>query len=102
MKGFYCGIDLGSTSVKAAIFDAEGKLRGAGSCEYTLETPGPELVELEPEIYWQSVRAAVDTALRSADIAPYEVRSAGLTGQAETLILLDDRILIFCQSELRL
>lgn len=91
MKGFYCGIDLGSTSVKAAVFDAEGKLRGAGSCEYTLETPGPELVELDPEIYWQSVRAAVDAALRSADIAPYEVRSAGLTGQAETLILLDDR-----------
>jgi len=91
MGGYCCGIDVGSTSVKAALFDERGTLRGSGLCEYLLETPGPELVELDPEVYWRSVGEAVKKALAAAGAAPGEVRSAGITGQAETLILLDEK-----------
>ena len=89
MASYSCGIDLGSTAVKAAVFDSAGKLCGEGACEFLLETPRPEFVELEPELYWSSTCEAVNKALKSAGITPREVRSVGLTGQAETLILLD-------------
>ncbi|MBO5793269.1 MAG: gluconate kinase, partial [Lentisphaeria bacterium] len=52
MAEYYCGIDLGSTAVKAAVFNAGGELCGEGACEFLLETPQPEFVELDPELYW--------------------------------------------------
>ena len=45
MASYSCGIDLGSTAVKAAVFDSAGKLCGEGACEFLLETPRPEFVE---------------------------------------------------------
>jgi xylulokinase len=89
MAEYYCGIDLGSTAVKAAVFDEKGRLCGEGVCEFLLETPRPEFVELDPELYWSSTCKAVNGALLNAGISADEVKSAGLTGQAETLILLD-------------
>ena len=88
-REYYCGIDLGSTAVKAALFDDRGKLCGEGVCEFLLETPRPEFVELECELYWRSTCQAVTEALKNANVSPSQVKSAGLTGQAETLILLD-------------
>ncbi len=81
----FLGIDLGTTAVKAVLFDRNGGIRGRGHAEYTLETPRPDIVELEPEIYWESVGKAVRDAL--ADNA--QVTSLAITGQVETLILLD-------------
>lgn len=85
----FCGIDLGSTAVKAAVFDSKGQLRGEGACEFLLETPRPEFVELDPELYWTSTCEAVEKALKQAGIPAEEVTSVGLTGQAETLVMLD-------------
>ena len=90
MAQYSCGIDLGSTAVKAAVFDSAGKLCGEGACEFLLETPAPEFVELDPELYWSSTCQALAKALAAAGVAPGEVGSVGLTGQAETLVLIDD------------
>ena len=34
----YLGIDIGTTAVKAALFDGQGTMLGGGLAEYTLET----------------------------------------------------------------
>lgn len=91
MAEYYCGIDLGSTAVKAAVFNSKGGLCGEGACEFLLETPQAEFVELDPELYWSSTCEAVSKALKAACITAADVRSVGLTGQAETLILLDGK-----------
>ena len=59
MTHYFCGIDLGSTAVKAAVFDEKGVLCGEGACEFLLETPRPEFVELDPELYWSSTCEAM-------------------------------------------
>ena len=91
MTTYSCGIDLGSTAVKAAVFDCAGKLCGEGSCEFLLETPRAEFVELDPELYWSSTCKAVGEAIAAAGISHSSVVSVGLTGQAETLVLLDKK-----------
>ncbi|MFD1810170.1 FGGY family carbohydrate kinase [Gemmobacter lanyuensis] len=35
------GIDIGTTAIKAAIFDADGRLSGSHTQEYDLLTPAP-------------------------------------------------------------
>ena len=86
---YYLGIDIGTTGVKTVIFDAEGFPKGIGLAEYTLETPKPDIVELDAEIYWESVKKALKQAIDAAQISPADIRSLAVTGQAETLIMVD-------------
>ena len=48
------GIDIGTTSVKAVLFNEEGLEIGSHIEDYNLLTPEPGIVELDPEIYWNS------------------------------------------------
>ena len=79
----FVGIDIGTTAVKACMFDGDGTLLGIGSAEYTLETPMPDIVELEPEEYWRAVQKAL------AQLPAGHFDAVAITGQAETLITVD-------------
>lgn len=86
---YYLGLDMGTTGVKAAVFTPEGVMAGSGLAEYTLETPAPDIVELETEQYWISAKKAIAEAVSEAEIRPEQIRSIAVTGQAETLIFTD-------------
>ena len=86
---YYLGLDMGTTGVKAAVFDVHGNMPGSALVEYTLETPAPDIVELDPEIYWLSAARAIAQAVGSAGINPAEIKALSVTGQVETLIMLD-------------
>lgn len=86
----YClGLDMGTTGVKAAVFTPSGVMLGSGLAEYTLETPAPDIVELDTEQYWLSAKKAIAEAVDRAKIQPGDIRALSVTGQAETLIFLD-------------
>ena len=87
---FYLGLDMGTTGVKAAVFDASGNMAGVGLTEYTLETPAPDIVELDAEIYWESAKSAIAEAVKKSGVQPEKIVSIAITGQAETLIMVDD------------
>jgi xylulokinase len=85
----YLGIDAGTTSMKAAVFDAAGNLLGIDRQEYALRTPAPAIVELDPEIYWQACCRAIRSALAQSGSQPHEVQALSISSQGETIILLD-------------
>ena len=85
----YLGLDMGTTGVKAAVFTPDGVMLGSGLAEYKLETPRPDIVELETEQYWISAKQAISEAVKKAGIRPEDIRAMSVTGQAETLIFLD-------------
>ena len=85
----YLGLDMGTTGVKAVVFDCNGVPLGIGLAEYTLETPKPDIVELDAEIYWESAKNALSQAVGKANIDPACIRALSVTGQAETLIMVD-------------
>ena len=87
--GYYLGLDIGTTAVKAAVFDSEGRALGIGAAEYTLETPVPDIVELDAEEYWRSSCDAMARAVAAARIEPDRIAAMSITGQAETLIVTD-------------
>ena len=89
MPAHYLGLDIGTTGIKAVLFDENGRTCGTGLAEYTLETPAPDIVELDAEQYWRSTLDAISQALRQSGIAPRDIRAMGVTGQAETLIMVD-------------
>ncbi|MGW8225104.1 MAG: xylulokinase [Anaerolineales bacterium] len=89
MTDYLLGLDAGTTSVKAALFDDQGRCLGLGREEYQLHTPSAEQAELDAEIYWQSSIKAIHTAIEQAAVDPVKVRAIGVSSQGETTIALD-------------
>ena len=76
--------DVGTTSVKTCLFDERFYLLAHSTEEYTLLTPAPGIVEMDPERYYAALcrgaRGAM-TACPGTDVA-----AVAITTQGETLI----------------
>jgi xylulokinase len=85
MKTFL-GIDVGTTSLKAAVFDENGRRLGFRSVDYTLDTdPASGVIEFDAEKYIDVCRRVI--AELSAECGRPDALS--IDTQGETLILAD-------------
>jgi len=81
-------IDVGTSSVKAALFDCRGNEHASVSKEYELERKTGGWVEVDPLLYWTKTKEAVRDVM--AETGQFEkIVAVGVTGQGETLIALD-------------
>ncbi len=76
------GIDVGTTSVKTAIFNQKLEMLASSNIDYAIEAHG-DVVEFESEKYWDIVK----TELEKLDVA---VDALAIDTQCETLILTDE------------
>jgi xylulokinase len=84
---YLLGIDLGTSSVKAALIEADTLCIAASAAhEYPVYHPQPGYAEQAPEEWWQALVHAVRTAVK--DIDPARVKSIGLSGQMHGLVCL--------------
>ncbi len=81
------GIDLGTSSVKVAAVDDEGRFVAKAKASYPLDAPHPGWAEQDPERWWDATVQA--TRRLVSEIDAREVRAIGLSGQMHTLALLD-------------
>ena len=89
----YLGLDLGTSSVKAALFDADQRLIAQASQPLQVSRPHPGWSEQDPEAWWRATEAAVDAVAAQASLAG--LRGIGLSGQMHGAVLLDagDRVM---------
>lgn len=89
----YLGLDLGTSSVKAALFDADQRLVGQAGRPLEIARPQPGWSEQDPEDWWRAVEAAVDALAAAHGLAG--LRGIGLSGQMHGAVCLDadDRVL---------
>lgn len=81
--------DMGTTSLKACLFDDKLNIIADTSKEYQLSTPAKDIVELDAEVYWDVVKESVAELLKHSNIDAGEVVSITCTTQGETLIPID-------------
>src|SRR5579875_3977396 len=84
---YILAIDQGTTSTRAAIYDAAGRSLGSASRELTQYYPRPGWVEHDAEEIWASVADVVPRALAAARIEARQLTAIGLTNQRETVVL---------------
>ncbi len=81
------GIDLGTSGVKAALFDRAGKLLGIGrGGGYRFASPQPGWAECDAAAWWPAVCEAVRAALRSAAPGSPPVAAIGLSTFFPTVV----------------
>ena len=69
-KRCYVGIDVGTGSARAGVFDGHGKMLAAASREIRIWRPQADFVEQSSDDIWRAVCAAVKQALSDADVKP--------------------------------
>src|SRR5271170_3112886 len=86
---YILSFDAGTTSVRAIIFDQEGRIRAVAQKEIRQIYPKPGWVEQDPQEIWFSQITVAVEALARARIRPGDVAGVGITNQRETTIVWD-------------
>jgi xylulokinase len=86
-NALYIGVDLGTTGVKAGLFDDQGRALADAAREIRLETPQPGFVEFDADAYIDLAFDAIREVLAEGDASA--VRAIGLSSQAQTFVALD-------------
>ena len=88
------GIDLGSSSVKASVFDVRtGKSISSAHYpekELAISAPFPGWAEQDPATWWECAVKAVQSALGKGNIDQKKVRAIGISYQMHGLVLVDE------------
>jgi glycerol kinase len=90
-KKYILALDQGTSSSKAFLFDAQGKIVSRAGRDFRQIYPQPGWVEHDANEIWNSQLDVAREAIRFAGIQPDEIAALGLTNQRETTILWNRR-----------
>ncbi|HYB76158.1 MAG TPA: FGGY family carbohydrate kinase, partial [Nitrososphaerales archaeon] len=83
----FVGVDLGTSSVKVAVFDTNGGIKGTSTKRYSLELGEPGKAEQDPEGWWGAMSEALRETFSSG--SRFDVKGIGFTGQWSGTIPVD-------------
>jgi glycerol kinase len=86
---YILALDAGTTSSRSLLFDASGRVVALAQREFTQHFPHPGWVEHDALEIWESQRATIAEALRSAHASARDIIAVGITNQRETTVLWD-------------
>src|SRR5487761_2587242 len=87
MKPYYLGVDVGTGSVRAGVFDASGQLLGVGRKDIKIWRAPTDRVEQSSQDIWESVIASVRTAVQKAGIDGQSVAGIGFDATCSLVVL---------------
>ncbi|MBR6360203.1 MAG: FGGY-family carbohydrate kinase [Clostridia bacterium] len=87
MGDYLLGLDIGTSAVKAAVFDYEGCLAADALEAYKTEYPAPHFAEQDPGDWWAAVCKAVKSVL--GKINPRDISAVGTDGQGWAAVAVD-------------
>lgn len=105
---YLLGLDIGSSSVKANLVDAQ-----SGHCvgedflpkqEMAIVAPCHGWAEQDPELWWSTTKALISKVTREAGVNPKEIGAIGISYQMHGLVVVDKSLnvlrpsVIWCDS----
>lgn len=90
---YLLGCDIGSSSIKASVVDAETGMVVSTDyypkTEATIFSPHPNWAEQDPSQWWNYLTQAVKSAIKSKNIAPVDIKAIGISYQMHGLVVVD-------------
>ncbi|OMQ21020.1 FGGY-family carbohydrate kinase [Serratia oryzae] len=87
MASYFIGVDVGTGSARAGVFDLNGRMVGQASRAIELYRPKADFVEQSSDNIWQAVCNAVRDAVNQADINPIQVKGLGFDATCSLVVL---------------
>lgn len=82
------GIDVGSTVVKAVLFDLGGRTLASGAQMVPVQRPRPGWVERDADQVWRAVSTTIGQAVRE----PARIVAVGITGCGNGAVFVDEAL----------
>jgi FGGY-family pentulose kinase len=86
MDGLVIGVDVGTGSARAGVFDRAGRCLARGERKILLHRPLPDHAEHSSDDIWQAVGAAVREAVAAASVDPAAVRGIGFDATCSLVV----------------
>ena len=86
---FVIGIDCGTESVRAGVFNMSGRPLAYGVKEYPLTLPRPGWAEQNPNDWWHAITLAVREAVQKAGVKPERIRGISADATSCTVVVMD-------------
>ncbi len=87
---YVIGIDGGTESLRAHVFDLSGRSLGVGRGAYATDFPAPARAEQAPPDWWQAAGAAVRGALAAAGVGAGQIAALAADTTSCTVVACDD------------
>ncbi|KPJ64354.1 hypothetical protein AMK68_01815 [candidate division KD3-62 bacterium DG_56] len=84
---YVLGIDSGTQSLRAGIFDLKGNCLASAVQEYPISIPRVSWAEQSPDDWWQAARSTVRQCLAESEANPGDIAGASVDGTACTVVL---------------
>lgn len=75
------GIDLGTSAVKAALFDAQGAVHATARASYDTHFPAPGHAEQDPHDWWRAVGATTRKLAAAVENGADRIKGVGVAAQ---------------------
>lgn len=86
---YVIGIDGGTESLRAHVFDLAGRSRGVGKGPYATQFPQPGQAEQNPDDWWHAAGIAVREAMAAAGVTADQIAALACDTTSCTVIALD-------------
>lgn len=86
---YIVGIDIGTTSTKALLYDLNGKIYAKSNVGYTLHQEQPDMAEEDPNDIFTATLNAIEEVVSKAQLTDGKVVAISWSAQQHSLIALD-------------
>jgi xylulokinase len=80
------GVDIGASSCKAIVFDADRNARGRAQQEYSRSYPNPGWVELDANSWWNAVATVVKQSIENSNVPVEQIRCVGISAETDGIL----------------
>ncbi len=89
-RNFLIGVDGGTESIRAGVFDTKGNPLAYASTNYQTNFPYPGWAEQEPRDWWKALAVSVRKAVQDSGIAAEQVSALAVDTTCCSVVALDD------------
>ncbi|NIZ20009.1 glycerol kinase GlpK [Entomospira culicis] len=89
MAKYVLALDLGTTSVRAILFDKSAQIKGVSQKEFTQHFPQAGWVEHDANEIWLTTLSVIADLFITEEVIVSDIDSIGITNQRETTVIWD-------------
>ena len=85
------GVDIGTTSTKAVLFNTNGEVQQKAQIEYALHTPRVDVSEQDPDIIVKAVTETILEVVHKGAVQQDALQFISFSAQMHSLLLIDEQ-----------
>jgi len=95
---YVLSLDVGTTSVRTAIYDSKGTKHATFSDDVIVLVPEPGASEIDPDQLWQAIRKVIKDAVEYAKQQNFKLEGIGMSLQRNTGTFWDRKSFKMCHN----